>query len=389
MHVRPAVAAIVAAGLTIAACHDDGASTTTSTVAELESASSTTPAPVTTLPLAEYDAGWTRLPDPPLSPRTGATTASVGSEIYVIGGSQHVCKAGDNCAPMGDTFRDGAAFDVDTGQWRTIADAPTAIPAGDTAVIGGDIYVLSFLNEDERSLLRYSTTGDEWAEIMDLPPALGVALEPYGGHLIVYGVAGMGHGDWRFDPTARTWTALPDDPHPMAQSRVLAETPAGLFLLSTGLDYVVTVSRFNGVVWSTVSDGFRKGYLRGVVGATAYFSPYAYAGAEGGIVDLATMSWTDVLPVPEGYNATATAVGLIADGGVWLTGQSGPVWDARADAWTEVVAVDDREWAALALHGERFFVFGGQDWSTVADDVDYPTTEPLLGDAWLWVPAEP
>jgi hypothetical protein len=57
---------------------------------------------------------WTQLPDPPLAPRTQPLVARIGSELFMIGGHDRLCPAGDSCAF--DTewtwFRDGAAFDL-------------------------------------------------------------------------------------------------------------------------------------------------------------------------------------------------------------------------------------------------------------------------------------
>src|SRR4051794_35987802 len=73
--------------------------------------------------------GWVRVADAPLSPREDAFGVWTGSETLVIGGSDaRPCPANADCIPPEvPPLRDGAAFDPETGTWRTIADAPVGL----------------------------------------------------------------------------------------------------------------------------------------------------------------------------------------------------------------------------------------------------------------------
>ena len=89
--------------------------------------------------------GWTELPAPPLSPRTGAIAAWTGSEVVVVGGGGEnvLCPDTADCSFPNDAelFTDGAAFDPRSGTWRRIADAPVPPWTGQAVAVDGDVYV--------------------------------------------------------------------------------------------------------------------------------------------------------------------------------------------------------------------------------------------------------
>jgi hypothetical protein len=181
---------------------------------------------------------WTRLPDSPLSPREGGAVAHVatpGSDLAVfIGGYVGPpCPPNADCdVPAGSTASDGAALDLETGTWRTIAEAPRPVASySSAAVIGDTVYVLT-----ERHLLVWDASDDAWTEL-DPPtrPAWGTLVADTEGdapRLIVtgssdeYGV----QPDQVWDPVTGTWSGLPTDPLRPSFDRYLVPTSAGLVL---------------------------------------------------------------------------------------------------------------------------------------------------------------
>ena len=91
--------------------------------------------PVVNQPPALTPGQWTPIPDGPLVHRSGAVAFTVGDEAFVVGGRYHAnCPAGGDCAADHD-LTNGAAYNLDTGRWRSIADAPMPIVGASTAVI--------------------------------------------------------------------------------------------------------------------------------------------------------------------------------------------------------------------------------------------------------------
>lgn len=81
-------------------------------------------------------AGWQRLPDSPLGPRSEVVGVWTGEEVLFVGGTTYACSPAADCGgPIGPYFADGAALDPDTGEWRTIAQAPIAFAFAVTAVV--------------------------------------------------------------------------------------------------------------------------------------------------------------------------------------------------------------------------------------------------------------
>ncbi|MDP2292386.1 MAG: hypothetical protein Q8M22_14440 [Actinomycetota bacterium] len=384
-----ATAAVVAAVLVRRDLGESASEPTTSSAPDSSVTSTTTTPPMI------YASGWNRLPDAPLDPRTFAVTAVVGDEVYVFGGSEYVCRPGDNCPLVGRVFRDGAAYHVVRGTWRAMADAPIDVANASTAVIGDDIYLLSGFPEFgvEMRLLRYSTVADTWTEIGDLPDNLGLAMLAHRDRLVVFPVDGMiaGSDQWMLEPTSGTWSQLPDHGLPDDVSRWLYDTPSGLLLVATDEQHAATILRLadDESGWVTLTTGAVRGVRSSVVGDTLLFSPYAYDGSAGGVFDAGTLAWSALPTLPEGSGSTTTAIGLITGAGTHITGRDGPVWDARAGVWLPMALVDGRDWPAIAGGRHGLLVFGGQDWSTVVDTGGNDTESPLLADAWLWVPPPP
>ena len=193
------------------------------------------PAPAAT-PARPVDAlrGWTVLPAAPLSPRSLPVTVSVGTQALVIGGDAGpVCPPNADCVrPAGyEALRDGAAYDVATGRWHRLADAPLPIYGGRPAVVAGVVHLL--VGRDGTHL-GYDVAADRWSRLPDPPGSEGhrpTALVAAGDRLIAYsGVTDR--PDLLYDPAARTWSALPKSPLEPAFDRQYVWTGRSLVLLA-------------------------------------------------------------------------------------------------------------------------------------------------------------
>jgi hypothetical protein len=170
--------------------------------------------------------GWTRLPDPPLSPRTGASVVSTGNEVVVLGGSTQPCAAGEGCVPDPKLeLTDGAAFSLTTRTWRQIAPPPSLFRHSEATAIGGDVFLLPRCTPPGAgcdSLVRYRPADDAW-DLLPLPHLdANSSMSRLGGDLVIIGdPEGRAPVIWRLEIATTTWTKLPTDPLPPDAARVL------------------------------------------------------------------------------------------------------------------------------------------------------------------------
>lgn len=400
------IAAIVAAaasvvGLVLVARSPESQPGSPTTVA-MSSTTSTTRAPTTSVAPVVYAPGWNRLPDPPLAPRSYSISVTIGDEVYVIGGTEYVCRPGDNCALNGRTFADGAAFNLSLGTWRTLAEAPVELAYIDAAVVGSDIFVMEgSFSMAERRLFRYDTIGDEWHEI-EVPEGAGAGLEADADRLIVWILkgefvdtesSGGARTNWLYSPATDQWTALPDHERWSYESRGFCRTEIGLLLVAVrpGPDDTTTDADLTGLVtidllapgtaqWETLTADSPRGW-----GSTLCLDSKVVVGVPGhgqsigGVFDLTTRAWSDLPPPPPDPNRPPFA-GVVDGAETAYTGRvGGRLIDLASLEWSTLTTLDARTTAATATVGDRLFVMGGQDWEVFDDGGPH-------GDAWLWVP---
>ncbi|MGZ5403305.1 MAG: hypothetical protein ACXWDL_01525 [Nocardioides sp.] len=183
------------------------------------------------------DAGagsWTQLPDSPLSPRERPATAHVetgkGDLVVFIGGYiGRPCPPNADCSvPEDSTASDGASFNLDSGTWETIADAPRPVSSyAPTAVIGQTVYVLT-----GGTLLSWDVADDHWTELV--PPANpGWSDLVADGDRLILASGSDENGvrpDQVYDTNTGAWTRLASDPLKPSFDRILVSTPSGLVL---------------------------------------------------------------------------------------------------------------------------------------------------------------
>lgn len=115
------------------------------------------------------EAHWVPMPPLPAGPRQEVGVASVGSEIYVVGGITSTAVG----------VRLVEAFDPSTGQWRRKADLP--IPLHHVAVAASERFLYAaggFAAPGFRpvaDVFRYDPETDAWTSLPPLPQAVGAA----------------------------------------------------------------------------------------------------------------------------------------------------------------------------------------------------------------------
>lgn len=164
---------------------------------------------------------WKELSAPPLSPRELPAGFWTGEEVILVGGSDAPpCPPNASCTvPKTPPLSDGAAYDPETGTWRSIPDAPVGFSWASPVVIDSTAY-LWIPGEAPRprapsAFLAYRIDQDRWDELA-LPPE-----DPHAYRLVTAGerlVAYSGGDepreipDFVLDPGFETWSELPDDP---------------------------------------------------------------------------------------------------------------------------------------------------------------------------------
>ncbi|HKH04856.1 MAG TPA: hypothetical protein VKA65_06825 [Acidimicrobiales bacterium] len=346
-------------------------------------------------------AGWERLPDLPLEPRTGALAAWTGEEVLVVGGTRHLCPPDAECElPAVAPFADGAAYDPAAGTWRPVAGSPQGV-TGDmpVATVGDAVYVLPGCGQaecgpDSGPLLRYRPADDAWDELPGVPSGNGAqALTAVGDDLVAHRTSDE-HGvvpDWRFSVATDTWEELPDDPLPPSYDRQLVADGDDLMLFAKPLGTGSPPGRVAGArlrsadgAWTPLAPAPASGFQAWGVDGLVVLNPHFGAGAGGGLYDPDTDTWSPLPPPPVEDWDGDMAGALGADTATYADNYTeGWVLDLAGGApgtWREVRRLDDRSGPATTAVGRALFVAAGARWPASAPDGE------LLTDAWLWTP---
>lgn len=345
--------------------------------------------------------GWTRLPDGPLTGRTGAVVAAVGGLGYVVGGWEFLCPPAAECVPMEEPLlRDGASVDPGTGEWRPIAPAPYGLRHAATAVIGDDLFLLSGCRagpdcDGALGLLRYDTAADTWSELASLPGEVRYAdLVAAAGRLVALATSDE-HGerpDHVYDTADDRWVELPDDPLPAVYDRQAVADGDRLLVLGSPMDPDPAAEAQPKVgaaldlatrAWTRLPDAPGAGYQVWRAGGTAWLNPH-FGTEGGGVLDLTTDAWQPFPARPEGGGWTGDLAGLVGPDGAVYEYDAGWVRDARSDEWLRIPErPGDADEESLTAVGHALLVFGGQSW----DGQDSPTSGgTLVAEAWAWWP---
>jgi len=330
--------------------------------------------------------GWHQLPDPPLSPRTGAVAVSVGDEVIVAGGTDFLCPPAADCTFDGTEFRDGAAFDREQNAWRRIADAPVPLLVPSAVSARGDAWFLT--GRPDAPLVRYDPATDAWGTVHGAPEGLGLGLVVTDAGLVVYQLSDeRGEGvDWIYDLDAAEWGPLPDDGMVDSYDRQVVAVDNGLLLFAkpTAGTTTVTVELYvlSTGAWTSLGDSGRGGFQAWAIDGQVVLNPHFGRIARGGVFDVTAHAWSDLPQAPVTFGGDMA--GALGASDSVFTRSSGQVLDLTTQHWVDLVPVDDRSTPALAPVGRDLFLFGGQRWAQTGVDGE------LLDDAWLWTaPAPP
>ena len=326
---------------------------------------------------------WERLPDPPLTPRFLTELFWTGSELLAIGGDPNPpCPPNANCiaGPL-PAARDGTAFDPATSTWRRIADAPRALE-GDALVSGDVIWARTGWQADD-PLLSYDASEDRWTSHPP-PPGTGPAsynLAVSRGQLVALRTDQQldRSRDALYDPSTRSWSALPPDPMAPSFDRTAVDTAHGL--LVTGAESVANPgSDKPAYLRAALLDVGRKTWRRlpdseQLVGAgIALHGDRAIwpdlGGADGGevngygrvipfggVLDLASQRWLPLENAPDERSGGWPAYAL---GGA-ISATEGYLYDDRDRSWTSIPQPADGPAApgAAGWAGHDLVVVGG------------------------------
>lgn len=304
----------------------------------------------------EVDAGRgasTAVPRPPLSPRAGAAAVWARAELIVVGGERGGF----------ERLRDGAAYDPEARQWRSITDVPPTVHRAAPAVfVGGRMTLWGGMGDESEGGVfaegaAYDPTTDEWSDLPPAPiqPRTGHTVTASGDSMIVWGGgdddASQTYADGAvYRPATNSWT--PVDEAPIAGR-------GGHSAVWTGEELIVWGGRAG-------ADGTEL--------------------ADGAAYDPRTRQWRRIADAPlkprSGHGAAWTGTGMVVWGGTAGTGEEesvhgdGAVYDPAADTWSLLppAPLEARMYPAVAAAGGSVLVAAGTD----ADEVRY------FGDAALW-----
>jgi hypothetical protein len=336
--------------------------------------------------------GWERLADVPLSKRTGPVVVWTGTEVLAVGGETGTtCPPNADCAKPNDSAKDGAALDPATGRWRPIAEAPLPVPAYTRGVmVAGRLFVLA-----GPTLIAYDVATDSWERVRDnLDPWTDLAAD--GDRLVL--VSGSDEQtvkpDLVYHAGTGAWSRLPEDPIGPAFDRGMVATRQGLVLLAHELvdnpgggdqpSLVLAAlldrdtntwtrlpdsDQLGSGHWAVVGDRLVDAGLGSVDGGGPEPGDYGREVPFGGILDLASRSWSP-LPDPPAEDDRGWPVDAA---GPRTVAASGFLYEDATGTWTPVPRPPggpDRPGPAVWA-GDRLVVVtgssGGDDWDRIRD----------------------
>lgn len=365
-------------------------------LSEAGSAGPPSPSPSVAEPLRAPDLPpdevWGELPDSPLSARRDSVGVWVGDRFVIVGGwADRPCPPTADCAYIESAQRDGASYDPYIDMWQSIAPAPVPVSQYSSAVVDGDLYLLTYdvadgglqIGPDGQvlvSFLRYNLETDAWTAL------------PSGGALVAAGVrvlsiAGSDENvagvDSVFEPATDTWTALPDDPLGPSYDRGAVWLGDSLLLSAKSLKSVgadgpslvrlATLDIRLGT-WSALPDTEITGLGPLTVAGLLVFPFYGTTAegvavdpgeqpvAEGGIFNPADQTWTALPGLPAGTPLNEYANGRppqvvgnhVLIGGRWLLDpMAGTVTELPEPIWSDLSE------ATVVTGPDSILVWGG------------------------------
>jgi hypothetical protein len=192
---------------------------------------SSSPSP---LPSDEADAGWQRLPNPPLSPREDALGVYVDGLALMLGGSNLEASGPVFVPPL---LRDGAALDLSTRTWHPIATAPWAPAESAAHIVVGDRVLLA--RNGRGGWMTYDVTENAWSSVPAPPVAVPQPTMAVQGHRVFVLDKYVDESPAPvqiLNLTKNTWSTLPASTHrPAIDDRTVVFTSSGLVVMGSDL----------------------------------------------------------------------------------------------------------------------------------------------------------
>jgi len=269
-----------------------------------------------------------------LTPRYRLAAATVGCELYAIGGWDWTGASTVN-----------EMYDPVVDFWTKKASKPTGAANVGAAVLNGRIYVVGgmtysgFLSAVE----VYDPATDRWSSVAPLPVGLsGPAVAAAGGKLYVFGgrsASGYVDTTYEYDPTADTWTQKAPMPGG-ARAYAAATTLNGKIYVAGGWPDLRTLEEYDPATdtWATKASLLRGRQSLGLVTIGGYI--YALGGGSywdalgtAERYDPAADTWVPVSSLNTarlGFGAAVAGGRIYAVGGVDIYGESIPTNEALA-----------------------------------------------------------
>ena len=344
--------------------------------------------------------GWREIPTPPLAPRAEALAVWTGREAIVVGGGTGVCPPNADCASaLSHPFRDGAAYDPTTNNWRTIAPAPVRVRPGDRLVTAGGVVVLRHWMLHGSRWFTYEPDHDRWSRIRRVPPGVGDGPSAIGSR--IYATAGRRVAT--YDVSRSRWRLLPPDPiRPRLAQRTVTATTSGPVVTGTDSSQpndghqpsLLLADVWDGRRWRRLPPSQQLGNGAWTWTGTRMVDPEPFTldGGEvdgwgrsypvGGTLDPASGRWG---PLPAALVEPPESDGrgwdVTASGGPWMS-VLGQVYDDDTGRLGTLVRPDGAPDYGVAgvWSGDHLLAFGG------TDSAQGYSGDALSNRAWLWSP---
>lgn len=189
--------------------------------------------------------GWRKLPDAPISPRSGEAAVWTGREVIIWGGATR------DATLRSSELSDGAAYDPAESTWRSIVDAPIrgssyeAVWTGTEMIAWGGIRAADQQGPPDGA--AYDPDADAWRTIAQSPLEArdGSAVVWTGNEMIVWGgyLVGQDRNTFpyqryardgaAYDPATDEWRTLAPSPLPAGYDPMTVWTGEEMIIFTT------------------------------------------------------------------------------------------------------------------------------------------------------------
>lgn len=406
--VKRGVVAVCIAALVVSGCSSDSApvGSTALPATTMTMDTSTTAPGLTTSSTAAATAPMEVIPiDPgPLQGRFGHSVAWTGAEVIVWGG---------HSGSLTDAFSDGAAYNPDTDEWRTIAEAPLDGMTWHFAAWSGS----EMLVVGTAGAAAYEPTSDSW-RLLPTPPIPIHRVDEDVTDLTEYAWSGRHLYVWnpisdelaRLDPSASEWEVMAGPGLNVFPAKIIAEGDRMLVFGTrwpSGLAEPVAYELFGAELadgtWVELPpiDFLTDSHANVAVPGTASFVGefvlvWGDPGPESGDARLLHLDgkWSSVPPPPIDGNILHPRPIPLGDGRVLALSEGGnaAIWEPHLNDWTSVGSLPGILGAReAAWTGHEIIAWSGGEsrwWRWVPPPPPGATSPAPGGLSEMWQPSE-